>query len=105
MVPETHGLGTGGLFSVDERREVDAVEFGLLVDSGIGDGKEGWVDVGGERGDRDGFRFEASGPFEEGGDTEAALVNGAFFGAAARAFGDEASVVGGIPKESVLVDF
>lgn len=105
MVPETHGFGTGGLFSVDERREVDAVELGLLVDSGIGDGKEGWVDVGGERGDRDGFRFEASGPFEEGGDTEAALVDGAFFGAAARAFGGESAVVGGIPKESVLVDF
>lgn len=47
MMPEAHGLGAGGLFSVDERREVDAVELGLLVGSGIGDGKEGGVDVGG----------------------------------------------------------
>ena len=32
------------------------------------------------------------------------MVNGAFFGAAAGAFGDEASVVGGIPKEGILVN-
>ena len=57
------------------------------------------------RGDRYGFRFEASGPFEERGNAKAALVDGAFFGSAARAFGDESAVIGGIPKESVLVDF
>lgn len=47
---------------------------------------------------------EAAGPFEERRDAEAALVNGAFFGTAAGAFGDEASVVGGIPKEGILVN-
>ena len=32
------------------------------------------------------------------------MVNGAFFCAAAGAFGDETSVVGGIPKEGILVN-
>ncbi len=45
-----------------------------------------------------------AGPFEEGWDAESALVDGAFLGAAAGAFGDKSAVVRGIPEDGVLVD-
>ena len=92
-VPEGERFPPGGDFAIDQRKEVDAIEEGLIFDGGAGQGEEGGVDVGGDGRGGDGFGLKAGGEFDEARDAETALIDGAFFGATAGVFLDEAAVI------------
>ena len=84
IVPEGDGVAAVFCFSCDDGGEVDAIESGLVFwEVDAGQSEDGGVDVGGAGGGGDCFRFETGGEFEEGGDAEAAFVDGAFFGTTA----------------------
>lgn len=104
MMPEAHRFRALGGLPINEGGEVDAIEAGLVFDAGSGEGEDGGIDVGGDGWSGDCFWFEAGREFDEGGDAEAALVDGAFSLAAAGGFFDEAAVVGGVPEEAIVGD-
>ena len=72
-MPEADGLGTRGHFAVDEREKADAVERHGAFDFEREELDEGGEDVHDARGGVGDCGLDARGPFDEGGDADAAV--------------------------------
>ena len=102
-MPESH-RGTLSLLAGDNVGEVDAVEARLMRNLGSGDFQESRVDVGCASGCVDSAGRVFGRPFQNRRNAQAALVDAAFFVAAAGRFLHQPAVVAAIPNERVVGD-